>query len=617
MKLKFLLSLLITMLFSSAVYANTVITAPIDSRPISTDYLGNLTALNSDILKCVDKENLDYFSADESKNHLGDSQKVRDQIAEFTSQHNTAGTTVIINTSSYITNGLVGSRCGINYKDCDKALADLDTLVNTYRQPKYYINIQMPRVLPETRFNTIWPNDQKVRGLGWYYLKHNPDYVNADELKAKYAEVTPTQFLMEYGYIYNKIAENGYTSLTPWENEFYHYIRKNYDNKQGYKECISSYKLPFEKIKYIFAEAVRLQQAGLVDDIVVSNDDLQLPQSITYLYGNGGNEDNWINSEKGSAVKYSYARSALQIDKDSIINQIAGAYGLGERGLAQCGQSSKVNIIYGTDEIPQLIYARSLAQRKKCIANFDVCWNELQSGVAAYDVKSPHTILKTDMSFVSGGLSASGYTDKKFRLYVWDYSKNYNQLDYINMMNKDYREGKNVGLIELYSSGTLNTGDNSVFKRLLATKPAERVMTLAQLKAYSAWNTNGNAIGLGIAHAQVYAIAEQTSPSKTNLINAQMRMLGQHVYEDGIYTCEVKRLLANKGFKPEGDDLVNSTMLYSMLHTEEVNNVFKASTYKLGDKTYRLTKFDISRCCFPWGRTFDCYIDIDVNSKSA
>lgn len=616
MKLRLLFTIIFSVIFSSAVYANTVITAPIDSRPISTDYLANLAAINNDKLEYADKKNLDYFSVNDADNYIGNSTAVRQEIANLTSQHNTAGTTVIINTSSYITNGLVGSRCGVNYADCEDAIADLKSLVSAYREPKYYINIQMPRVLPETRFNTIWPDDNKVKGIAWYYLEHNPEYPNYNELMTGYAEVTPTQLLTEYGYIYNKIDENGYASLTAWEKDFYHAMRKNYDNRQNYKACIENYKLPFEKVKRIFAESLKLQKAGLIDDIVVSNDDLQLPASITYLYNNGGNEGDWIKSEKNSAIKYSYARTAMQIANDCINNQITNAYGMGEKGLAQYGQSSKVNIIYGTDEIPQLIYARSLAQRKKCIANFDVCWNELQSSVAAYDVKNPHTIMKTDIAFASGGLSASGYTDKKFRLYVWDYSKNFNQLDYINMMNKDYREGRNVGLIELFSSGTLNTGDNSVFRKLLATKPGERTMTLAQLKAYSAWNTNGNAIGLGIAHAQVYAIAEQTSDSRTGLINAQAKMLGQHIYEDGIYTCEVKRLLSNKGFKPAGDDLVNSTMLYSMLHTDEVNRVFKISDYKLGDKTYCISKFDISRCCFPWGRTFDCYIDINVDSKS-
>ncbi len=609
MKLKFFAVLALSLCMAKAAYANTIVTAPLDSRPISTDYLSNLAAVGGDKVEYADKDNLDYFSAYEENNRLANSAAVRAEIANMTAAHDTAGTTVIINTSSYITNGLVGSRCGKNYADCDKALADLKSLVYGNRNPVYYINIQMPRTLPETRFNTIWPNDNKVKGLGWYYLNSHKDYANYTEFANTYSEVTPSQLLLEYGYVESKKNELGVESLSSWEKSFLNDFKKNYYSKGEYKKCIDDYKLPFDKTKDIFAYALALQQEGRISDIVVSNDDIQLPNSVVYLYSNGGNEENWIQSESGAAVKFSFARGALLKDRDSISTKIIDAYGNDEKVKSFRGESKRVNVIYGTDEIPQLIYARSLAKRKNLTAKFeDTKWNELQSDVATYDVKNPHVIMSTAVNFASGGLSVNYATDKSTRIYVYDYSRKFNYKDFISKMNTDYKKGINVALIELYTSTNSN---NTVLKTMLAAKPSALQMNAAQLSAYSAWNTNGNAIGLGVAHAQTYAIAQQSRPG-SDLVKSQAVMLGQHIYEDGVYTADAKKQLANKGLKPQGEDLTNSTMLYSMLNTDTVNNAFLTADYKLGDKVYKLKKFDIATCNFPWGRTFDCYIDINA-----
>ena len=165
---KLFLALFCSLFFALPVYADNVITAPIDGRPISKEYLGKLAELGSDQFYTVSDENLDFFSSYEPDNHLGNSQKVREEIYNIVSQKNTDNTTVIINTSSYITNGLVGSRCGVNYDNYKDALKDLDKLMTDFNKPTYYVNLSVPRSLPETRFNKIWVNDNKMRGLGYY-----------------------------------------------------------------------------------------------------------------------------------------------------------------------------------------------------------------------------------------------------------------------------------------------------------------------------------------------------------------------------------------------------------------------------------------------------------------
>ena len=116
MKFRFLITTLLAVLgFSTGVFAHTVINIPLDSRPVSYEYFDNLSRIGGDNCITVSKDNLDYFSNDTTKNHLGNSLAVRDEVYNLVLNNNNKDTTVIINTSSYVTNGLVGSRCGVNY----------------------------------------------------------------------------------------------------------------------------------------------------------------------------------------------------------------------------------------------------------------------------------------------------------------------------------------------------------------------------------------------------------------------------------------------------------------------------------------------------------------------
>ena len=54
-------------------------------------------------------------------------------------------------------------------------MEDLNTLITNFPNPKYYINIANPRSLPETRFNTVWCDSNKLKGLASYYLELNPN----------------------------------------------------------------------------------------------------------------------------------------------------------------------------------------------------------------------------------------------------------------------------------------------------------------------------------------------------------------------------------------------------------------------------------------------------------
>lgn len=592
-----------TLVLSTVIYADTIITVPIDGRPISDEYLENLVKIGGDKYISVDKKNMDFFSSYEPDNHLGNSKAIREELYNIVSQNNNEYTTVIINTSSYITNGLVGSRCGINYDDTKAAIEDLHRLITDFPEPKYYVNLSMPRSLPETRFNKIWCDNEKLKGLAAYYLEENPDCADYDEISQKYSQVTPIQYIMEFSYVDSKAAELGEDKLTDWERNFLHYFNRNIKTKEPYRQYVEYYKKPYSLTAGIFSTLLKWHKAGELDEIIVSNDDLQVPDFITYM---SQKKADWIQTKNNSPVKYSYARQYMETSPSSVQKELSAVYGKKEIGRAAAGNGKSINIIYGTDEIPQLIYARDYVQRKNRTANISITYNDVTQNVATFDVIQPGNITRTALNFTKGNVGS--YTTKKLDMYVYDYkmSKDTSQ-DILAKMEKSYKKGNSVGLIELFSG----TKDNTLFKTMRNRKE------LGMLCAYSAWNTNANALGLGIAHAQVYAAANECTNSPSTSLEAQLNMLLQHLIEDGIYTKSGKLALSNKGYRPNVEDRTHSQMLCDILETDSITDNLKAMDYSFKGVKYRLENAEVERTSFPWGRTFDIFIESNIEVKKA
>ncbi len=599
-KIVFGITLAFCLLFASAVYADTIINVPIDGRPVSGRYLENLAKIGGDKYICVSNENMDFFSSYEPDNHIGKSDKIREELYGIVSQNNNEYTTVIINTSSYITNGLVGSRCGVNYEDTYTALKDLHKLITDFPKPKYYINLSVPRSLPETRFNQIWCNDEKLKGLAYYYLKDDPQCDDYNNISLKYAEVTPIQYIMEFSYVQSKAAELGQDKLAPWEKSFLHYFNNNIKTKEPYRKYVEYYKKPYEMTAVIFSSLLKWHKAGELDEIIVSNDDLQIPDFITYMASKNAD---WVQTKNGSPIKYSYARQYMETSPSSIQRRFADLYGKKELGKALNGSGKSINIIYGTDEIPQLIYARDYASRKNRTVNISVSYNDVSQGVATFDVLQPGNITRTALNFVKGSIGR--YTDKKMDMFVYDYRLEDTSKSMLARLEASYRKGNGVGLIELFDGAKDNT--------LFLTMKNRRELGI--LSAYSAWNTNANAIGLGIAHAQVCAVARECTNSPSTSLEAQLNMLMQHLIEDGIYTKKVKLALSNKGYRPNVEDRTHSQMLWDMLDINIIKNNIMAVDYNFKGVDYTVSDAQITRTSFPWGRVFDIYVEGNVKVK--
>lgn len=600
-KFLFLVSALLLM-GTTNVFADTVITVPIDSRPVSTDYLGKLAEIGGDDFICVDKENLDLFSVINEDNHLGNSKAVRDDLYNLVSENNKTNTRVIINTSSYISNGLVGSRCGSNYADYEAALEDLKQLMTDFKNPTYYVNLSMPRTLPETRFNTIWRDENTVNGIGYFYLKHNPEAEDKATIKNYYYSITPTQFIMEYSYVYNKAQELGTSGLTAWEKDFLNYAENNFALKDPYRTYLNYYKVPYETTAKIFASLMDLQQAGLLDEIIVSNDDFQLPSSVVYFNSKG---EKWA-----SSVKYSFARAYMSTGNGSIYKQIDARYGKEEKNNAIFGKGNKVNFIFGTDEVPQLIYARDLSKRKKLSTDINVITNDINKETATYDINKPTSLANSAVNFTSYSLNK---TVAKFNIFMYDYTVKTNTQDFLNKMHKSAYYGNNTGLIELFANSTMASGENTIFKTV---KNGETdYLKLSDLDSYSAWNTNANAIGLGVAHSQVFGIMQEKSVKYSETAAAHLDVLTQHILEDGIYTIQTKRNLSNMGYKPTREERAYSQTLYDSFDFEGIKALLANKTITVKNKSFKVLDMSLDKCSFPWGRTFDCYVEVNSTVK--
>ncbi|MCI8804834.1 MAG: DUF4127 family protein [Clostridiales bacterium] len=584
-----------------------IITAPIDGRPVSLDYLKNLAQINGENFFAPDKDTLDIFPINENYSRFVKSDIVRKQIREQVSAANSENTTVIINTSSYMTGGLVGSRLGDNYGDFKEALNELENLTEEYDKPSYYVNLSMPRTLPETRMNTIWRDNKKYRGMGYYYIKNNPEIEDAKYISQKLSLVTPTQLIMEWSYVENKKSELGESSLTSWEKDFIKHFNSVYRAYEPYKTYLSKYVMPFSSVSEIFSRLMKMQEKGKIDEIIISNDDFQIPDFITYFNKKGAD---WIPKENGAPIKFSFARNYITKGPRCIYKLLKDSRGVYEASDALKGKSENVNFIFGTDEIPQLIYARDLSKRKNISSVFNVISTSESGSVGEFDVLKINSLVKNDINFISAGKKK---TDGKIDLYIYDYSnKKISAESIIKEMEESKNKGKSVGLIEIFAPDVSASGKNTVFLTLLNnSKEKNGKLGINELACYSAWNTNANAIGLGVAHAQVFGITRENCADDKTFLKNHLNILAIHCAEDGFYTLKGKRALTNEKFVPVYEDTLKSEKLPPVIGSEEVISAFNGGKHAVKNKLYYADKFNLSEYNFPWGRLFECYLGFD------
>lgn len=545
MNKKFILcSLLVLSLFcNSKIKANTIVSAPLDSRPISMEYLENLCELEGDLLLAPSKDILDFYSEEIEKQ--ANSKEVRKFIYETVKKHNTKDTTVIINSASYVTNGLIGSRQNKNYKDIDEAFKDLSYLTSTFTNPYYYFNITIPRTLVDFRGSgEVYPQGS-YKGLKFF--KEGKGLVNYEDL------------LLEREYVLIK-AKCGY-ALTDWENEFL----KEYSNlKENHEEI-------YRNIYNLFVKSLYIPNM----EVVVTVDDYQLPNYYRSLIKQ--NKGDFIPIDCNSnPIKFSYSFYYQEEMKD----YIRKTYGTDFLNEFLTGSNNRVNMIYGTDEVSQLIYARDLSRRKSkgvdYTINYDYSSPCSDIAIGIYDNNTLNNIFTNGANFVNH----NQIKEKDFTFFINRYAdtvcEKKNELAY------EISKGGNIGLLEMYSMDNIAQGSNDLFTLLSSDG------LLQNLKVYNSWNTYANTINLGLAQSQVYMLVDKKDKEDKNT-----KLLIQNVLEGGVYAGQLKGSFNKKDY--------DINRYYSKVLTDKLSNNLAFSSFK---EDYNIV------ASFPWERKFECYIKV-------
>ncbi|OOB77196.1 MAG: hypothetical protein ATN34_03315 [Epulopiscium sp. Nele67-Bin002] len=616
------------MAFYMPIFANTIITVPLDSRPISLEYLENLVTLGGDNFVCV--EHLDKYNSYEEPNYQpGDSEKIRQQLSELVNENNNKNTSVIINLTSAVYGGLIESRQCKDQATIDSAVENLEALMTYAPNPTYYLHMSMPRTLPDARAGDIWPDAQSLNGLGYYYLQEFP---NTEGIRSA---VPADEFLLEWGYVENKRLEMGDESLFSWENKFLQNFNTKYLASAAYKPYILNYQNLYAQASQLVKQMIDLVSTLRADELIISVDDYQLPVFVQALIQN--NLAQPPVDEQGNIIKFSWARKYLESDQDSVYRYHASR--LGEQSVQDAveGMGDKVNYIFGTDEVPQMIYARDLAKRNEVTTSFlPVTTNHLGNSninnTGYYDVLSTEELYIQRLNFVScKNYDGSNHYNiveniysKPFQFYINKYMSSQSEANGLNDMISDmfssYNRGNNIGVIELYNDNVIMREDRILVNKLLSKSQLDTIglsdNNISQLATYSSWNTEGNAIGLGVAHAQVFGIVDMLELEYDEAVKrgkAQYEILLQHLIEDNLYTASVKSNIHIKDYEIFPKDMVNTKLLMQMPVLELLEQFMNHnSTISLAGHQLSYNDITIEALSFPWLRTFDLFVDINI-----
>lgn len=610
-----------------------IVTAPIDSRPVSLDYLKNLVNMGGDYFYSVDKSNLDEGPTLTGTWPLGSAYNVRVNLANLISSRNSAGTTVILNTPSYVNGGLVATRIPNRYAEVSPALIDLDWLTTNYSNPTYYVFIPMPRVMPESRgFN--WPTT-KDHGLQYFY--------NGG------ADREFTILLWEWGYVQNK-AYYGYT-LDPWENSFLTYFYNKYHVNatsqfifEG-RTYLNWYMSLFVYARDLIKALMDRVKSGKINELVVGLDDINLPDFFA------GKPD-LLEYAGGRPIKFSWAYKCLK----DVKSHHESLYDITSVNLGENGDSTVINYLYGTDEIPQLIYARDLTRRTgfatKFIgsAGYSVDYSKDKDPgfsptyIGVYDYIDVNTAINQRIKFVTKrGYNAANARNFRFfvhctgrngeNAFLTDGAGNPEQaaLNFAQAVWNSFNSGENVGVLDLGS----NNPDWQLFKALGSITGKVRT----QLCSYSGWNTVANTAGLGIAHAQVFGMLDYYNATRS-MWSYHADVLTTHLLEDGIYNGNLRKISPYKDYFGYMSNYNTYALnLYNNYRTSDPNSLgtlyimryltdsrfpmrlagnnyiwstaFVSPDLPLGTNPSTYQLYNITG--FPWNRTFEIIISPTIN----
>ena len=565
-----------------------LINVPIDSRPVSRSKFSDLvTAAGYNYLEVSDGIT-DYVNNNiKSSWVIGNPIATRNQLYNMVRNNNTTDTSVIINTSSYIFGGLGATRSPRLYNDFS-SLNELESIVKTYNKPTYYVTAVLPRVYPEECLDD-WSWPIKVGGLNYYI-----NGANNESYKVSYTEA-----LVEWYYLkYMNEATNNYnswpTSVKTFYNNFYTwYVEKGGEKTTWEYQTYNSnvvrpweYDQMYKGFYEMFKSLVTLQSKTGIE-LVILVDDYELPRFIT---ANQNKYDWIIKDTNGQAIKYSAAYDVLR-KIESYLNQ---------------SNNSKINLIYGTDEINHLILARDLVKRDGTGIDLDVnySYSGLRNYIGDYDKASVGELI-TEADWFINEYGRSNQENVNLQL-VKIRSANDSAIkttadNVYNLVNKN----KTVMVTDI---------SNSNVKQYFISKMANQ--NLFQIPYYGGWNTVANAVGISLSSITVYSdlkndideCVESKRCSNTLTSDLENRLIAYdksrivNVLEDEIYNGIVRDRLSSYG------NYIDLNRYNVLSNVTNPNKSFKINKYTYYYDSLSYNAYN------PWPRVFEVKVDTNLGN---
>lgn len=458
--------------------AKTILLNPVDKRPITNEYVKIQGELIGSEVKVTSSIYADNY-VDENTYIPGNAKAIRDEMDQLVKKYNSLDTTVILNTCSYLNGGVTASRMPNTYKDMEEVLQRIEALVKENTLSNFYINVNIPRTKPD------------IRGFNWGQASWVDGYekivLNQDK-QTRFDEA-----IFQYTYL---LIKEEYENLTEAEyafiNGFYNQYVENCPEILKYEGVPLAlvYTQMFKDAEYFINSLIQMAQNYPQVEVVICVDDCSVPSIIQRI-----------------KPKEKYSLSS------EIIKRIKASQAL---------EQKNISLVYGYDDVTQSIVARDYTKRtgKKTEYVLHYIQGEAtKSHVGAYDAAPVETIITAGMQFLN---EYGTHTDKTYHVFIH---------------NSDIKEN------------LLTEAEAEVIAKEIAHTPCAMVLDLRTNKAdeelmrglkkyhfpirvYSGWNTVGNAINLGLAHAQVQNKNEK----------GYDQLFVQHIYEDWVYNNYFKRI---------------------------------------------------------------------------
>ena len=437
-------SLAETIVTSNTVQSTTIIEVPIDSRPVTNQHFELLTQIGGDNCIIV-KDGLDSgfdFVPETDTNanryfNLGNSHITRNSLLNIV-ESTTGNKSIIINTASYFTNGLIGSRMPTSYyasgNECISDMSErtvdmeneyIDLLIEDLRElcsnvtesgSRIYVNCIIPRTLPCQQMYSVDPNEKRPTpegvddvtwaSAGWEfdwdmdgngfktlrYFKDNTMY----KPNPNYDRTACEQIIYEWAYLTCKQGSGA--PMEDYETACLEYYNSMYNtpNQNKYNKMFIAYKNIFVNVEYMIRKLMNLVSENMIDELTIGIDDISFPDFYKELAMVGEFDTN--------SEKYSFAKTCLD-NVQEYQKQLFNAGSISDNILdsIECC-AEHINYLMGADEIPQLIYARDLTRRMKHTPRY-LNYNLYATGnmfdKGEFDINSIEDIVRKTENFIT------------------------------------------------------------------------------------------------------------------------------------------------------------------------------------------------------------------------